>query len=688
MAESPLKAADRSPADEPLLPTLTSRPSLRMLADRPLDELGEDRLGFGAYAAALAELIDNPKTHTPLTIALSAPWGAGKTSLARLVQRQLEGWRRQSGQSPHIVCWFNAWEHDDAPHLGAAFAADVARTVNRARPWWRRLLSPLPGAMLGPRERWRRRLGLAAGALIVALAVSVFAPGARELFESGSGSGAELDSALGARVGSAVLLVVAVVAVWRKVFAAADAAARFVDDPRSEASRGSMEDVKRELGQLIHQATEGRKAGRSQRRVVVFVDDLERCRPPRAVEVCEVASQLLAHPELVTVLIADMAVIAASAEIKYARLEPRNGASSRRARGEYGRLYLQKIVQIQFELPAPTIETVQTMLSDPPDGKPASALPAGPDGEADREPKPDADEEAARRARRKDLIGTWIAGSIMLGGALAGAVYGALTEVEGAGDRAGGAATGFFSGGILASFGLVIIGFFASKAVQLGKIVDEAVTSRRARRRLTQIDTRISELADENEDADPGDVTQEVIDSQAVKTEAEKKFVGHVVTRYFTEESPLRQEAEKTLVRFLGLPFVGAQLLPRSAKRMMNHLRLRLYMAVEGRALSEDSDLKPGHLAKWVVLEERWPELARGLKERPGSLAALEEARAEGELSTALAEHKLEGVSADALFGFLQAKPKIGPLAERLVFLEAVPEDEHSGRATLAPPGP
>jgi hypothetical protein len=128
-------------------------------------------------------------------------------------------------------------------------------------------------------------------------------------------------------------------AVWRKVFAAAQAAARFVDDPKSEAAHGSMQEVREQLGGLIRHALRNpgwfgnwlRNAWpavtrlsprlRGRRRLVLVVDDLERCRPPRGVEVCEVASQLLGHPDVITILVADMSTIASSAEIKYSQME-------------------------------------------------------------------------------------------------------------------------------------------------------------------------------------------------------------------------------------------------------------------------------------------------------------------------------------------------------------------------------
>lgn len=50
----------------------------------------EDNLGHGPYADAIAAFIQHPDTRPPLTIAIKAPWGAGKTSLMRMVQQRLD----------------------------------------------------------------------------------------------------------------------------------------------------------------------------------------------------------------------------------------------------------------------------------------------------------------------------------------------------------------------------------------------------------------------------------------------------------------------------------------------------------------------------------------------------------------------------------------------------------------------
>jgi hypothetical protein len=120
--------------------TADSQEALRTISDKPLEGDAYDRRYFCAYADAIAELLDHPATDTSLTMAISTQWGAGKTSLAKMIEGRLKRRPIQRGDPPHIACWFNAWIHDDAPHLGAAFATEVAKTADRNGPMRRRFV--------------------------------------------------------------------------------------------------------------------------------------------------------------------------------------------------------------------------------------------------------------------------------------------------------------------------------------------------------------------------------------------------------------------------------------------------------------------------------------------------------------------------------------------------------------------
>src|SRR4051794_26321944 len=93
---SPQRAAGGVPATPAA--KAKAAPALRMHGDAPVTNDDGDRLRFTALADAIAQLVDNEDTETPFTMAISAPWGAGKTSLAQLVARRLRQRPLERGQ--------------------------------------------------------------------------------------------------------------------------------------------------------------------------------------------------------------------------------------------------------------------------------------------------------------------------------------------------------------------------------------------------------------------------------------------------------------------------------------------------------------------------------------------------------------------------------------------------------------
>jgi ABC-type multidrug transport system fused ATPase/permease subunit len=597
-----------------------------LLADTPIEEDDQDRLGFTAYADALAGLLDDPATSTPLTIAITGPWGSGKTSLAKMVDDRLQSWPTGRGDLPHIVCWFNAWLHDDAPNLGSAFAAEVARVADRNRPWIRQILRPLPMRMLPADQRWRRRLLL----LLLCVMPFLLAFAVPQIRKPLGGPTHTLTTALGlGQVAGISAILLVIIMLWTTLASMASTAGRFITDPKGEAAKGSLNYVRKQLEELVHQATE---TGRPGRRLVIFVDDLERCTPPRAVEVCEKAHQLFGHRDVAVVLIADVAALGASATVRHAAEDEPS----------YGQRYLEKIVQIQFDLPPVRPEVMRALLEETTLGR--QTVPS-----TDRQTSRSQLGEASRQ-----LVGTlgksadtvsrhlWVLDGVLLLAGLGLVILGAIL-----GDTDAGLA--------LQTLGFVILLLFVVLIVYLViRSISRFVKRLRSRSSRARVDQEIP-LAAENE-TDSKRLVSEVMKTAS----ASKSLVQVRVQRYLVEASPARREAEAELLR-------TPPDLPRTAKRMFNQLRMLFAVAVNSGMLDDKTEVTPAHLGRWIVLQSKWPDLGQALTVNPGCLQQLQASTSPDDLQNQLDSIGVQVPNTEELLRFLREQPTLGHVLNRLL---------------------
>ena len=112
-------------------------------ADKPLSPGEPDALGLGIIANGLAFFLRNERTKPPLVLAINGRWGSGKSSLMNLLKSRLE----EYGARP---VWFNAWHHQQEDQLLAALLKAVqaqaipplssaAGWTFRSRLAWKRL---------------------------------------------------------------------------------------------------------------------------------------------------------------------------------------------------------------------------------------------------------------------------------------------------------------------------------------------------------------------------------------------------------------------------------------------------------------------------------------------------------------------------------------------------------------------
>lgn len=97
------------------------------VTDAPLKPGDVDSLNFTPIALGLSRFIRNPKTQPPVTIAIEGEWGEGKSSVMSLLKCDLE-------KSRYCPVWFNAWHHQSEEQLLAALLEHIKNQA--IPPWW------------------------------------------------------------------------------------------------------------------------------------------------------------------------------------------------------------------------------------------------------------------------------------------------------------------------------------------------------------------------------------------------------------------------------------------------------------------------------------------------------------------------------------------------------------------------
>jgi len=386
---------DAFPADPPLLDS--GGPSHHIVRDIPTRE---DKLGYAAYAYALAKFIMHLKTEPPLTISIQASWGGGKTSLMRMIQQQLdpeafkaiqEEARKPRGElrikvvldeikrlmkgkqadlarpedfkqeSQILTVWFNAWKYESSNQVWAGLANAIieqiaARLDVRERElfYLRLNLKRLDADKI--RQRIQERIfqtwwykvrvwsvGLGA-TLVAALATAI----------SGLVAGNGLWQSVG--WGSVVLSAIAeFVAAVRK----RSEAEKEVEGEPATLSMSELLDVpeyEKELG-FVHQVEADLKRvlasiPNQYKRILIFVDDLDRCYPDKVAQVMSAINLFLAgdFESCYFVLGMDTEMVAAALQVVHKDMV---SCLPPDARIPLGWRFMDKFVQLPVLLPAP-----------------------------------------------------------------------------------------------------------------------------------------------------------------------------------------------------------------------------------------------------------------------------------------------------------------------------------------------
>jgi uncharacterized protein YjbI with pentapeptide repeats len=310
----------------------------------------EDVLGYAPLVSALHSLLDDASTSLPLAIAITAPWGMGKSSVMKQLEKSL---RAARGEPMRHRTWstvtFPAWKYEQSEQLWAALAKEIYEQPQASMTWWQKLLFRV--------RLERRRLGW--GRFALAFGWPVIAAGAAVTVLLASDLSARGTAIAGLTSAAAIISLLS--HFWRAITNPfKQAMDRYARKPAYKAAPGFTSDADHDiqcLGQVL--CPDERHA------VAVFVDDLDRCSHAHVVEVVEAMNQIFASETgrpYVFVLGLDREMVSTNITVAYRdTVEGLKGTNETRARA-FGSQFLGKIVQMSLALPPPSEEGMENLL--------------------------------------------------------------------------------------------------------------------------------------------------------------------------------------------------------------------------------------------------------------------------------------------------------------------------------------
>jgi hypothetical protein len=285
-----------------------------IIADTEIKELTEDSLEFKVFGKTLRRIILGAKT--PITIGIHGKWGAGKTSIMQLTKKLLE-------EKGATTIWFNAWKYNKEDALWRALILTILVSIEKDI---RKKKSEEDKELEQIRERLYRAI---------------------ETEEKG---GIELD--VGGIVKGGLKIVLTQVPFISQLKGISDIITKIkTRKPVKNGVEELLDSIQRETKKVYRERIQFmeqfeaefqelvNKCVGEDGRLVVFIDDLDRCLPEQSIDILEAIKLFLNAERCVFVIGVDKKVVQDGIKLRYTGVDV-GGVD-----------YLEKIIQVPFTVP-------------------------------------------------------------------------------------------------------------------------------------------------------------------------------------------------------------------------------------------------------------------------------------------------------------------------------------------------
>lgn len=299
------------------------------------NETSEDLLGFKVHADLLVDVINDDKV-LPVTIGVFGDWGSGKSSILKIIEQELTGGEEDGFKDGTLVLYFNGWVFEGYDDAKAALLESIIEKFAKHKTIGNKVKDKT--IKLFKSVKWMRLLGLSFKKVIV--------PGAAYL------------------TGGASLLPFLVNEFSH--LQPNDVAEKLTGEGAEEFLKDIIKKNEDDEVTIVREFRDDFKEmiDKSEiKKLVVIIDDLDRCTPDRLIENLEAIKLFLNVEKTAFVIGADPRIVRHAIEHRYKTdsIENADDPDSRNKRIVSD--YLEKLIQIPYYLPKLTDNEVETYLT-------------------------------------------------------------------------------------------------------------------------------------------------------------------------------------------------------------------------------------------------------------------------------------------------------------------------------------
>lgn len=321
----------------------------------------EDALNFTPLVEALGDMLCDTNTDLPLAIALTAPWGGGKSSLMMQLQKYLTDEERSKNGRRWQAVWFDAWKYETNEQVWASLAKRIYDHPQSSMDYWERV-------------RFRIDLEHRRGKLGRDIALTALTIGFGILSGYVVKQWASITQAVPFLAAGGVLVALAGffsrygTKLWQPFKRAMD---RHSEIHKKYSERmGFSAEANEDIGHLVKAIT-----ATQSKALVIFVDDLDRCGPNHVANVVEAINQIFntaRDRQCAFILGMDRDVVVASIQHEYRHVIGQLRGINPVLANHFGENFLGKIVQATIQIPPPGPTAMAGLLgkitgNDPPE---------------------------------------------------------------------------------------------------------------------------------------------------------------------------------------------------------------------------------------------------------------------------------------------------------------------------------